>query len=288
MLLTRRRVPLVLVGDAASWPLAVAARVGGAGRVGIALHGTDVGYGRRRGAKGWLYRRHLRLAGRLLGDTVAIANSAATAEAGRAAGLPPARVVPLATDIRGAPVSGAEADPDRLLFAGRLVRRKGLGWFVAEVLPRLPETTVLHVAGTVWDAAEGAALDHPRVRFLGPLGRDALVAQMRAALAVVVPNIAVETGEFEGFGLVATEAAAAGGLALAACRDGLIEAVRDGETGFLLPSGDAPAWAARIAELRAWDPARRAAFLTRAMAVAAEAYSWDRVAREVLGHLEGP
>jgi glycosyltransferase involved in cell wall biosynthesis len=215
-----------------------------------------------------------------------IANSRRTAEATRALGFRDVRVVPLATDMaRAAPPDGPTRE---ILFAGRLVRRKGLAWFVERVLPRLPEEIGLAVAGTVWDAEEARALEAPRVRWLGALGPEALAAAHARALCTVVPNIAVATAEFEGFGLAATEAAAAGGVVLAADRDGLTEAVIDGETGFLLPSGDAAAWAAKILEIRGWRPERRAAFVEAAVVRSREVYSWERVARDTLAAYDAP
>lgn len=281
LLLRRGGATVVHVGDVAAWPLALCARLRAPRRpVVVSAHGTDIGYARRAGLKGRLYGLYLRLGARLLPGAALIANSAATAQAAEAAGFPRPAVIPLATDIRGERATG-EHD-GRILFAGRLVPRKGCGWFIREVLPRLPEDLTLAVAGTVWDEAEGRALEHPRVRFLGPLEQTELRQAYRSTLCVVAPNIATPDREFEGFGLVAAEAAAAGGLALAADRDGLREAVRDGETGFLLPSGDAEAWARRILEIRAWPRARRAAFLDAAMETSRRVYSWDRVARETL------
>jgi glycosyltransferase involved in cell wall biosynthesis len=169
-----------------------------------------------------------------------------------------------------------------LLFAGRLVERKGCAWFVRNVLPLLPDTIGLRVAGTVWDEAEGAALDHPRVSYLGPLNARDLVDEYREALCVVVPNIEPPSGEFEGFGLVAPEAAAAGGIVVAAATGGLLGAVIDGDTGFLVPSGGAEAWRAKIMEIAGWSDEQRADFTSAAMKKALKHYCWSRVADDVL------
>src|SRR5690606_8157306 len=142
-------------------------------------------------------------------------------------------VIPLATDLRGSdtfPVHDYS-----LLFAGRLVERKGCLWFVENVLPLLPGKIHLKVAGPIWDKAEAAVLRHPRVTYLGCLNRSDLVDAYRNSLCVIAPNIEPASGEFEGFGLVAVEAPAAGGIMLAAATGGLLEAIIDGETGFLIP-----------------------------------------------------
>lgn len=282
-LVSARRAPgVVHVGDMASWPLALAARLRSRrSRIALSAHGTDVAYPRRGGARGGLYGAYMRLGARLLRRAVVVANSRATAEAVRGFGFRRVRVVTLATDVAPAALP-AERHNGQVLFVGRLTPRKGCAWFIREVLPRLDADVALRVAGTVWDPGEAAALEHPRVRFLGPVRGEALVREYADALCVVIPNIDVPNGEFEGFGLTAIEAAAAGGLVLAARHSGLKDAVIDGETGFHLAPGDARGWAGKIGEIRGWSGERRATFLAHAVATTRRIYSWDRVARETV------
>lgn len=271
----------VHIGDMASWPLGLAAkRHAPHCRVALSAHGTDVSYSLRGGLRGTLYGLYLRLGARALPSAVVIANSAATAECTRIHGYRNTVVVPLATALRPAAPPGPP-EPF-VLFAGRLVERKGCAWFIRNVLPLLPEPLTLKVAGTVWSADEGEALDHPRVEFLGPQPPGEIARLYALATCVVTPNVDVANGEFEGFGLVATEASASGGVSLASAHSGLNEAVVDGVTGFLLPPGDAEAWAAKIDEISAWTPEARRIFLERAMAETHRRYSWERVARDTL------
>lgn len=282
----RPPVDVTHVGDMASWPLGVAARLRSRRtQVVLSAHGTDVSYPARGGLKSRLYGAYLKLAHRLLPGAIVLANSGVTAGAVRGFGFNDVRIVPLAADT--CPIDPPPFPDPTLLFAGRLVKRKGLGWFVENVLPRVPEPLRLEVAGTVWTEAEARALQHPRVDFLGPLPQDELAGKYASALCVVVPNIDTGIGEFEGFGLVATEAAASGAVVLASAIDGLCEALVDGETGFHLPAGDTDAWAAKIAEVAEWDPADRAAFLGTARAVSQSRYSWDRVADETFAAYPG-
>ena len=189
-------------------------------------------------------------------------------------------VIPLATDMTSALDQRTHRDEGRtLLFAGRLIRSKGCRWFIENVLPALPEDVHLEVAGTFWDAEEKKALTAPRVRYLGPLAPEALRRAYADADCVVVPNIPISGSGFEGFGLVAAEAAAAGGLVLAAAHAGLEEAVLDAKTGLKLPPGDADAWVKAITEVLNWPEARRRAFRERSVAVASRHFSWDRVAQ---------
>lgn len=267
----------VHVADMASWPLALAARLRSRRwRLALSAHGTDVSYPSRGGVRGGLYGAYLRLGARLLHSAVVIANSSATAECVRRYGFRRIVVAPLATDMR--PPGRLGPPESYVLFAGRLVERKGCSWFIRHVLPRLPETMTLKVAGTVWSRREGEALSDPRVEFIGPQDRAAVARLYGSALCVVVPNLELSNGEFEGFGLVATEASACGGICLAAACGGLREAVVDGVTGFLLPPGEPDPWVGKIVEVSRWPAEARAAFIARSVAETAARYAWPRVA----------
>ena len=277
----RKPPEVVHIGDIAAWPLALVAR---ARRpkpaIILSAHGTDVSYHRRGGLRGTAYRHYLRTGARLFRDATVIANSAATAAAAAETGWRASAVVPLATRAQPSDRTGSH-DRD-LLFAGRLIEQKGCRWFAEQVLPGLPESIGFKVAGPVWHERERTVLKNPRVRYLGSMKPERLHAAYRSALAVVVPNIELASGEFEGFGLVAAEAAAAGAVVIAARTGGLTESVIDGETGFLVTPGDAEAWRAKIAEIADWNEEQRSAFTERAMAKARDHYSWSRVADEVL------
>jgi glycosyltransferase involved in cell wall biosynthesis len=267
------------IGDMASWPLALAARLrSGSTRLALSAHGTDVSFPLRRGLTARLYGQYLALGARLLSSAVVIANSQATAEAARQRGFRRVAVVTPGTDVHAdAPVEACGA---HLLFVGRLTPLKGCAWFIRNVMPLLPAGMGLRVIGAVWDEQERAALDADRVTFVGPVRGDALIREYASAICVVLPNIDVPTRQFEGFGLTAVEAAAAGGVVLASRHGGLAEAVIDGVTGFHLPPGDAPAWASRILEVARWPVQRRAGFIEGAMAAARRRFSWERVAHE--------
>lgn len=275
--LWRSRQPDVLhLGDIAIWPLGLLANR--KCRLVISAHGTDVSYYRRGGWRGWLYERYLRLGSRLLRRAQVIANSHATADVAAETGWRTGPVVPLATEITAPPPDGAH--DGAILFVGRLVEGKGCAWFIRNVLPILPEKLTLKVVGTGWDKTEMAALENPRVEFIGPLRGQALVEAFRAAMCVIVPNITPRSGAFEGFGLVAPEAASAGAIVLASDHGGLRDAVIDGETGVLVETGNAQAWAQAICHVAAWDLAQRRDFANHAQERARAFYSWPRVARQ--------
>ena len=83
----------------------------------------------------------------------------------------------------------------------------------------------------------------------------------------------------EGFGISFLEAAASGIPAVAGDSGGVRSAVRDGETGLVVPPTDIGSIAAAIASLLRDEPRRLA--MGRAARLAVEThYNWDRVARD--------
>ncbi|MES0828245.1 glycosyltransferase family 4 protein [Ruegeria sp. SCP11] len=279
ILFTRKPTGVVHVADIASWPLAFAARIRSRRwRIVLSAHGTDVSYSLRGGVQGRLYGAYLWLGARCLKSARVISNSVATSKCASGHGFKDLVVVPLATDSR--PVHSVRKPENFILFAGRLVERKGCSWFILNVLPLLPEDITLKVAGTIWSESEADALNLPRVDYLGPQDPGDMADLYARALCVVTPNIVLANGEFEGFGLVATEAAASGGVSLAAKCQGLHEAIVDGVTGFHLPPGEPGPWAQKISEISGWQPNRRAAFIERSIAECRTKYSWSRVAEE--------
>jgi glycosyltransferase involved in cell wall biosynthesis len=270
---------IVHLGDMAIWPVALLTLAFfPCAQIILSAHGTDVSYAARGGFKGRLYGFYQSLGARLLAKAKVIANSRVTAARVTQIGWSCEAVVPLATDFVASPA--LEFDPKQLLFAGRLITQKGLSWFVSEVLPLLPNDVRLSVVGTRWDEGEETALEHSKVEFLGRKSQSELAGLFARAGCVIVPNIERENGEFEGFGLIACEAASAGGLVLAADTGGLSDAVKDGETGFLIEAGNETQWAAKITQILEQDPRDRAQFLARSKEIAQSHYSWSRVAAQ--------
>lgn len=142
-----------------------------------------------------------------------------------------------------------------LLTVGRLIRRKGVAWFVGEVLPLVlsqqPDTLYV-VAGQgpererILDLARAAGVAG-HIRLLGEVDDTTRDLLYESADVFVMPNIPVP-GDVEGFGLVAIEASAAGLWVAASAVDGIVEAVANA-TGDLLPPLSADVWARRLGEL---------------------------------------
>ena len=141
-----------------------------------------------------------------------------------------------------------------MLFVGRIAPRKGLLGFMRnafpEILRRCPDA-MLVIAGDSPDeslAHRGDELANvvqeveandwrDRVRFLGKVD-DAALSQCYAAVDCLLFPLVPVAGDVEGFGMVAIEAAAHGTPTVAFAEGGVGDAVRDGVSGQLVPSGD--------------------------------------------------
>ncbi len=138
--------------------------------------------------------------------------------------------------------SGMDLQNKTVLFTvGRLVKRKGVEWFVDNVMPKLGNEYVYLVAGSgpekepIEQAIRWNNLGK-QVKLLGKISDDDLKLLYNTSDVFVMPNINVP-GDMEGFGIVAIEAAAAGLPTVAAATEGIRDAVIEGETGYLfIPS----------------------------------------------------
>lgn len=148
---------------------------------------------------------------------------------------------------------GLPAGAVALGFVGRFDERKGLldlasAW--PAVAAAVPAAHLVIVGrGQAGERAREMLLGAPRVHWLGY--RADVPEVLRALDVLAVPS------HWEGFGLVAAEALAAGVPVVAANASSLPEIVRHGVHGLLVPPGDPDALAAALASLAA-DPALRA------------------------------
>jgi phosphatidylinositol alpha-1,6-mannosyltransferase len=280
-----RMVDAIHLGDMVLWPLAIFCRLFNHNlSLVISAHGTDVAYPLRRGFLPFLYGKYLALGALVMNSHIkVVANSHATAAYCRSYGFNNVYVVPLGVKQRLITNNTHSLKSNYILFVGRLAQRKGLGWFVHNVLPQLPDNISLKVAGTKWDANELMAINSsPRTKYLGPIYGEELAALRRNAIAVIMPNINCGGRDFEGFGLTAVEAAADGAILIASGIDGIVDAVIDGKSGWLLPSADAAAWKNKIIEIINWDSNRRSDFVNDARETIKKHYSWERTAHDTL------
>lgn len=139
----------------------------------------------------------------------------------------------------------SQATQPYLLFAGRFVEKKGIPTLI-EAMRRLEAEGREVRLKLVGDGAIAADLkrqahDLRSVEFPGWIPNTELRRLMTGALAVCVPSVEAASGDAEGLPNVVLEAMAAGAPIVATHHAGIGEAVEDGRSGFLVPSGDADA-----------------------------------------------
>lgn len=291
LLRQRRSFDAVLIGDFCIASLAMVAKacMPGAVRVAVALHGNDLYFMRKRTLLAAIYRWICTLVVASRSLDAAIANSRAIKQEALSRGVRHISVVPLATRLPDLDVPAPSERRRALLFTGRLIRYKGLSWFVNNVLPSLDPSLELLVAGEIWDESERVCLhNNSRIHYLGPISYEKLAALRAQVAACIMPNIPpAATEQDEGFGLAALESPAAGTPVIAAACGGLPDAVAHGTTGFLLPPLDAAAWIDCVNNLLTWTPDQYAHFARTARAHIAEHYNWHLVARRTVAALVG-
>ena len=157
------------------------------------------------------------------------------------------------TDLRRKFEASADipiTDRKVLFTVGRLVKRKGLAWFVAHVMPRLEEDYVYLIAGDGPERdliAEIIVRHHleTRVFLLGRIPKKIRNALYNLSDIFIMPNITVPN-DVEGFGIAAIEAGSCGLPVVAGNIQGIRDAVIDGKTGFLIEERDVKGFLERI------------------------------------------
>lgn len=189
------------------------------------------------------------------------------------------RVIPNGVDTDAA-LRGPKPPSDelRLLFVGRPEERKGM-----PVLLRAFEALVEHVPARL--VVVGAETDEVRrfisnpdtERHIDALGRadhDELWARLHEADVLCAPSLSGES-----FGMILTEAFAAGTPVIASSIAGYSDVVTDGRDGILVPPADPQRLAEELQALH-HEPRRREEMGVAARE-SAQRYAWPRVAAQV-------
>ncbi len=245
----------------------------------------DASFSERKGTLAFYpVRSQARVARRL--DGIITSSAASAGQIALGFGVSPARIHNVSNGVglprpRRTRVRGARPE---LLFVGRASDpNKGLEYLLS-ALALLPREVTLRVldgypAESPMDVQIRELRLGDRVHFEGKVPRASLEEAFRRASIVVLPSL------FEGFGLPAVEALAAGTPVVATRAGALPEVLGTAGAGRLVPARDAAALAKGIAEtLEGWDEAHREALAARARIE--REFGWGQVARRVEGVYE--
>jgi glycosyltransferase involved in cell wall biosynthesis len=195
------------------------------------------------------------------------------------------------------------------LALGRPVKRKGLSWFLAHVVPLLTGNFIFLIVGPYHQSRPvmdwlfslmpdkiqqllalflGYPDDENKIRnllrqsgfknkavHLGKLRFDDLTHLLASTDALVMPNIRVE-GDMEGFGLVGLEASLSGAWVFASAIDGIPDAIHPDHNGSLLPPGNEKVWADILNDYIA-APDHIQVLREKSGTYSAEHFSWDKM-----------
>lgn len=175
-----------------------------------------------------------------------------------------------------------------LLSVGRLVERKGFHWLVENVIPKLleKEGDVLYLIagdGAFRQRIEAATRQRGlqgHVLMLGIVDDKTLKTLYNVSDIFITPNIPVK-GDMEGFGVVALEAASCGLPVVASNLEGIKDAIKHAENGFLVEPYSPEGFINAVRELLENDELREG-FGARAREFTLKNYAWENVAGRYL------
>lgn len=180
-----------------------------------------------------------------------------------------------------------------LITVGRLVKRKGVAWFVANVMPELVRARPSILYAVVGGGEEEDNIRNTvaakklanNVRMLGRVPDAKLPMIYNGSDVFVQPNITV-SGDIEGFGLVLLEASLCELPIVAAGIEGIKDAIIDGENGVLVDAKDTMAYVREIERFIS-DSKVATAFGARSRAYTLEHYQWDNIVKEYIKGYKG-
>jgi glycosyltransferase involved in cell wall biosynthesis len=179
-----------------------------------------------------------------------------------------------------------------LLTVGRLVARKGVNYFIREVLPGIVRSEKEAVYFVVGEGPHQSAIEQSigelgldsHVVLFGRVDKDLLSALYRIADIFVMPNIPVE-GDMEGFGIVTLEACLECLPVVASDLEGIKDAITHGENGCLVDVRNTEKFISTIVGL-IQDRSHRKELGTKAREFVISHFSWHDIGERYLGEFE--
>lgn len=177
-----------------------------------------------------------------------------------------------------------------LITVGRLVRRKGINWFIREVMPTLDEDVVYILVGSGPEtgAIKQTIIDkglENRIFMVGTVSETEKWMLLSKAHLFVQPNVRVKD-DMEGFGIAVLEANAAGLFVVASRLEGLRDAIVSGKNGYLLDPENPQVFSDSIIRLMA-DLSQLKVRADQAREFCKEHFYWSVISRRYYEKLEG-
>lgn len=193
---------------------------------------------------------------------------------------PPVEVLPYGSPIPERPHTPPSNPVPRILYVGRLIERKGVETLIdafPKILSRVDATLTIVGEGPRLEALRerAAALGVP-VCFRSGISEAELAEEYATCDCFVLPAIVDSRGDTEGLGVVLIEALSFRRPVVASAVGGIVDVVRDRETGLLVPEKDPQALADAVASVLE-DPALARTLGERGYAHVRTIFDWDRI-----------
>lgn len=191
-------------------------------------------------------------------------------------------IIPMGTDLIECftPAPNVGREPNTVLFAGRLVEKKGVRYLIDAFarLRRQGRAVTLRIAGAGPEREDLQAQAQrlgiaSAVDFIGAVDHTRLAELYRQASVAVVPSVVAADGDQEGFGLVIVETMGCECPVVASRLPAIGDIAIDGETALLAPPADPAALADAIAAVLD-DPAAATRRARAARARVVEHFDW--------------
>lgn len=175
-----------------------------------------------------------------------------------------------------------------LLSVGRLIPNKGFNHFIKNILPLvlIKHSDIIYLI--VGEGPERKTIEttindmnyQHHVKLLGelPMDSETLTRLYCQSDIFIMPNIPYP-GKKEGFGIVSIEAGAAGLPVVASNVDGIVQAIKNGENGFLIRHDDFQGFADKVLELIKNDE-YRISFGQKTREFVKQHYDWAIIAKQ--------
>ncbi len=186
-----------------------------------------------------------------------------------------------------------------ILRIGRFVPHKGTSWFLNNIVAKLPENCIFVAAGnrvgsnTAGDkddfitCQEIVAKQHleEKVVLFPSCKWDDIKTLFNTADLVVSPNIKIP-GTMEGFGINVIEAAICKRIVIASNLEGLADAIKDGENGFLVEPENVSMWLEKINSLLEKDDLFIKNFGKKASEYVEKNNTWGKIGKQYLTEMQ--
>jgi glycosyltransferase involved in cell wall biosynthesis len=170
-----------------------------------------------------------------------------------------------------------------ILTLGRLVERKGVYWFIKNVLPKLDENIIYLVAGEGEERNKIEKLvkeNKSNTVLLGHISEKDKKILLHNSDIFIQPNIKVKD-DIEGFGITVIEAGTCKMTVVASNLEGLKDAIKDEQNGYLLESKNALQFVEKINYLLE-NKNKKKEFGEKSRAYNIKHYHWKNIAPQYI------